>query len=116
MGLIIDVKDNTKEVIEAKYHAIEKALTRMGDTCAKYASGLAPVDTGNLRRSIEKKVALAEEAVYVGTNVEYAIYQEYGTSKMSAANGGRGYLRPAVQDHVEEYKEISQEILGNAFK
>lgn len=108
--------DNSAEVEAAKKLAVEQALTRIGDTCATYAAGIAPVDTGNLKGSIDKKVAVDEEAVYVGTNVEYAIYQEFGTSNMDAANGGKGYLRPAVQDHIAEYKEIAESIFKGMLK
>lgn len=41
-------------------------------------------------------------AVYLGTNVEYAEHIEFGTSRMQA----RPYLRPAFNDHMNEYKGI----------
>lgn len=113
MALTFDVEDHSDEVIKAKDLAIERALTVIGDNCATYASELAPKDTGTLRRSIDKKVAVSEEAVYVGTNVEYAPYQEFGTSRMNAANGGQGYLRPAVNSHLQEYKDIAESELKN---
>lgn len=108
--------DNSAEIKAAKKLAVEQALTQIGDTCATYAAGIAPVDTGNLKGSIDKKVSIGEEAVYVGTNVDYAIYQEFGTAKNKAANGGKGYLRPAVQEHIDEYKDIAQSIISNALK
>jgi HK97 gp10 family phage protein len=46
--------------------------------------------TGTLRRSIHTEQTGKTE-VKIGTNVEYAPYQEYGTYKMTA----RPYLRPA---------------------
>lgn len=114
MNLSFNLTDNTLLAKLATKKAIEKALTRVGDEAVTYASGLAPVDTGRLRGSIEKRVSMeGEHAVYVGTNVEYAIYQEFGTSKMSAANGGRGYLRPAISEHLQEYKEIISSNLKN---
>lgn len=106
--------DRTDEIIRAKDLAIERALTVIGDKCATYAANLAPWKTGTLSRSIDKKVRMSEEAVYVGTNVEYATYQEFGTSRMKAANGGKGYLRPALFNHLEEYKNIANEELRNA--
>lgn len=49
------------------------------------AAGNPPaVDTGNLRRSIQVKQDTANGDVEVGTNLEYARYLEYGTSKMAA--------------------------------
>ena len=115
-GVDVEVIDHSDEVLKAKDIAIERALTIIGDKCAEYAAMLAPVDTGNLKRSLDKEVRMNEEAVYVGTNVEYATYQEFGTSRMNAANGGKGYLRPAVNSHLSEYKNIAQQELSKAFK
>ena len=78
---------------------------------------------------------LSEEAVYIGTNTKYAIYNEYGTGIY--AEGGKGrkspwvykgsdgkthvtrgmkplhFLRNAVQDHKDEYKAIAEKYLKN---
>ena len=43
-----------------------------------------------------------EITVYVGTNVEYAPYQELGTSRMDA----RPFLRPAFENNQDEIKQI----------
>jgi HK97 gp10 family phage protein len=43
-----------------------------------------------------------EITVYVGTNVEYAPYQELGTVNMDA----RPFLRPAMEDFKREYEQI----------
>ncbi len=51
--------------------------------------------------------------VVIGSNVEYAPYQELGTSKAGACNNGRGFLRPAINDHVNEYKKIFEDTLRN---
>jgi len=56
------------------------------------AKDAAPVDTGNLRNSIRTEVAADGLSAVVGTHVEYAIYQEYGTYKMAA----HPYMRPAA--------------------
>lgn len=48
-----------------------------------------------------------EEAVYVGTNVEYAPYVEYGTQRTTA----QPFLKPAVHDHADEYKKIAESFL-----
>lgn len=52
-----------------------------------------PVDTGNLRNSIRTTFENGGFTGVVATNVEYAIYVEYGTRFMTA----RPYFTPAVE-------------------
>jgi len=71
------------------------------------------IDSGRLRDSIKFKVS--NDDVKVGTNVEYAPYQEYGTYKIAA----RPYLRPALDQKrkflvalwADTYKKVFR-ILG----
>lgn len=53
-------------------------------------SGTPPKESGNKR------------SVFLGTNVEYAPYVEYGTSKMEANH----FMKNAISKHVDEYKQI----------
>ena len=59
----------------------------------------APVLTGRLRSSITHEVKSGIGKV--GTNVEYAPYQEFGTSKMKA----HPYLYPALQGNFNFIKK-----------
>ncbi len=124
--------DNSKQFREAFEAACKRALERCGMQAEGYAKDLVPVDTGNLRNSITHKVA--EDVVYIGTNNEYAAYVELGTGKY--AEGGRKdpwvyqdeegrwhhtdgqraqpYLKPAVADHKQTYRNIIKEELENA--
>ena len=135
MAQIVDVTvtSNLDEVIEAKDEAILKALIDIGQDAEAYAKMYAPVDTGNLRGSISNEVSESESAVYIGTNVEYAPYLEFGTGKFAEGGGGRQtpwryqdeygrwhtssgipaqpYLRPAIENHLQEYKETFEEHL-----
>ena len=43
-----------------------------------------------------------KRCVYIGTNVEYAPYVEYGTQKMTANH----FIRNSVEKYAKEYKEI----------
>lgn len=58
------------------------------------AKRLCPVDTDRLRSSIAHEMGLDALGLYVdvGTDVEYAIFVELGTSRMSA----QPFLRPAL--------------------
>lgn len=111
MAIVVDtsIESHASEVLDAMKTAKQAALEAIGLQAEGYAQLLAPVDTGRLRNSITHQV-IDEESVAIGTNVEYAIYQELGTSKMKA----QPYLRPAVVEHIDEYKEISEQAMKNA--
>jgi HK97 gp10 family phage protein len=68
------------------------------------AAVLAPYDTGLLRKSITHRVI--ERNGYpvgqVGTNVEYAAFQEFGTSKMAP----HSFLMPALNQSRPLVKDI----------
>lgn len=106
----VDVKVTSKvdEVLRATKAAVERGLEAVGLQAEGYAKMICPVDTGNLRNSITH--TSDGEAAYVGTNVEYAPYVEYGTSKTKA----QPFLRPAAEDHTTEYKAIFEDQLKNA--
>ena len=70
----------------------------------------APVDTGNLRASITHRVD-GDEAI-IGTNVEYAPYLEFGTSKQSP----QPYLRPALDENKSQVRNIMGKIIGDEIR
>lgn len=106
----IKITDNSKEVLSAFENQIRLALASIGQTAEGYAKENCPVDTGRLRNSISNSVADAEKAVYIGTNVEYAIYVEMDDKK-NHPTGKSHFLRDACATHAEEYKTISETIL-----
>lgn len=77
-----------------------------------------------------------EPSVYIGTNVEYAPYVELGTGIYAEGGGGRPtpwvyqdangnwhythgqkaqpFLKPAVAEHADKYREIIKNALENA--
>ena len=112
--------DNIDPVMQKTNDSINSALEMIGIEAEKFAKALCPVGTpestgiagymgGTLRNSIAHQVVMQETAVYVGTNVEYAPYVELGTSKMAK----RPYLKPAIEDHIEHYKQIISDQLGH---
>lgn len=124
--------DNSKLFQEEFEAACKRALERCGLKAEGYAKDLAPVVTGNLQNSITHKVQ--ENVVYIGTNNEYAAYVELGTGKYTEGgrkdpwvyqddegrwhhtNGQRAqpYLKPAVADHKQTYRNIIKDELENA--
>lgn len=120
----IKFTDNFDEALAAFEEAAERALEKCGLVAEGYAKKLAPVDTGNLRNSITHTVK--DDSAYIGTNTKYAVYVEMGTGKY--VSGGRPtpwvyqdekgnwhrtngqkaqpFIKPAVADHKQEYRNI----------
>ena len=125
-----NITDNTGEVLSALNRAKARALEIIGGKVESYAKGLAPVDTGALRNSITHR--MDGESVIVGSAIHYAPYVELGTGRNFVAppqwmqnNAPRGagvingvtsrpFLRPAVENHIDEYKDIITNELKNA--
>ena len=105
------IQDNRAQVITQIGNAIVRAIEAIGIEAEGDAKEMCPVDTGRLRNSITHALAEDGRAVMIGTNVEYAEYQEMGTSRQSGANGGRGFLRPAVTDNIDKYQRIFEAMM-----
>ena len=78
------------------------------------AARLAPYLTGNLRRSIHTvtETKRGEVRAVIGTNVEYATFQEYGTSKMAP----NPFLRPALDTKIKNAIADATEALRVYFR
>lgn len=134
-GITVQFDDNSQEVLDALQNAVERGLMAIGEQAVGYAQDLVPVDTGHLRGSIT--YAVEGDDCYIGTNVEYASYIEFGTGIYSETGGRQTpwayqdakdpdvwhvthgskphpFLRPSASDHGEEYKEILKDSLVNA--
>lgn len=72
MAIDVKITDNSDLVKNALEEQIEAALIAIGMTAETYAKRDCPVDTGRLRNSITHAVEAGEQAVYIGSNVEYA--------------------------------------------
>ena len=128
---------NNVEIFKSAYREI---VDRAWETIGLLAEGKAvkycSADTGRLRNSINHATVLGggedsykdengklysgrsartippHGVCVIGTNVEYAMYQEFGTSKIDAANNNRGFLRPAITDHINEYSRVMEQELA----
>lgn len=108
---LVEVQENNVEQVEAAMEkAIAKALTMIGLKAEGNAKAICPVDTGRLRNSITNAIDTEANAVYIGTNVEYAPDVELGTVRMHP----QPYLRPAAAEHADEYRAILKDCLESA--
>ena len=86
----------------------EKAVTKVSKRAAETARKAAPSDTGRLSRSI--RVTVDGSRAVVETDLYYAAFQEFGTSKMAP----NPFMGPAFQGHapelVREVEGIADEI------
>ena len=130
----VKLESHKAEVLQALALKKEKILEEWGILGEGYAIQYAPVDTSNLKNSISHTVDMEEGAAIIGTNVEYAPYQEYGTGiyaeegsnakkipwsyqdeegrwHTTSGNRPHPFLRPAFENHLDEYKDIMMEEL-----
>ena len=127
----IDHSDEAKEALE---RATIEWLLQACMMVEGQAVALAPVQTARLRNSIDYVVDEAELIGYVGTNVEYAVYVEFGTGEFAENGMGRKggwvyqdesgewfftwgqepqpYLRPAFRQHKNDIEALAKQIFG----
>lgn len=112
----IEFKDNSKNVLEQMSKNKNKALEMIGlkwqGAVTQEITQMKAVDTGRLRSSMTYQVDSRNDQVVVGTNVEYAPYVNYGTSRMPA----RPFMENSVLNHKSDYQEIVANVLGEGFK
>ena len=139
MARNIEYRDNTEEVLNALEAAIKRGNEAIGMTAEGHAKKKCPVDTGRLRNSITYALAGEEthvksykaskggkdretytydgtaegekgSGVYIGTNVEYAVFVENGALGRTAVH----FLQDAATGHTDEYKQLMEDSMKNA--
>lgn len=127
----VNVTSHVKEVLDELDNAKDRALTTIGLLAERHAKGYCPVDTGRLRNSITFATSKSQgsangspgtpadpmdykmqgtpskDTVVLGTNVGYAPHIELGGSKKAP----EGFLRPAVMNHMDEYRKAAESAL-----
>lgn len=86
---------------------IFNALDAVGVFVEGEAMERCPVDTGNLKGSINHAV-VSENEVQIGTNVDYGVYVEMGTYKMAA----QPFLRPACESNIGRINALFKEVIN----
>ncbi len=137
MATVVDFIDNGGKVKEEFLEKVQVALAIIGENAEGYAKEGCPVATGRLRNSITYATTMIhsegntnkhkdgptdaspedyathatpeENALYIGTNVEYAPYVEF--KEYRHETGGAHFLRNAATDHNDEYKKLAMQVL-----
>ena len=82
------------------------AVAKTALDCEAAAKRKAPVDTGALRNSIGTSIAGDRMSAEIGPTVNYAPYQEYGTSRMAA----QPYMGPALDEVTPGFVSAMEQI------
>lgn len=137
----ISIESNVKACKEDFNEIMDKVLTMWGMQAESAAKERCPVDTGLLRNSITWAVAGSgvnspsyrddkgtqtgsyqgqaqadvggARHVYIGSNVKYAQIQELGDFQHNAGQTSP-YLRPAIEENRDYFREILEKELKNA--
>lgn len=117
----VQFKSNLGKVKKGMEQQGRAALMVIGGKAETYAKQLCKVKTGRLRGSITHQLQ-GDLSVAIGTNVYYAPYVELGHAQQPGryvpAIGkrlvkswvdGKPFIRPAIEEHKDEYKEIVEQ-------
>lgn len=134
----VQFTDNSDRALSELERAKARILSAIGMKAERYAKKLCPVGTvestgkkgyrgGTLRNSITYRVDVTTDTLEVGSGVEYAPYVELGTGphfvpppewERFEAERGKGvgkayvkprpFIRPAIEEHRDEYQSIAE--------
>ena len=87
----VQFTDNSVKVIDKLQDNCIKFLEEAKSSLASQASRNSPVKSGDLRRSFQSdsKVIDSELTAYIGSSLEYSIWQEMGTGEYAIEGNGR---------------------------
>lgn len=105
MGFIFN--SNADEIKKKIAENKERALEAVGIFITGEAKERCPYITHNLQRSITHKVEARDDKVIIGTNVEYAVYVEKGTSRSAK----QPYLTPAAEENLKRIESLVKDNL-----
>jgi HK97 gp10 family phage protein len=92
-----------------KDDAIRREVGVIAEKVKTDAKGFCPVKTGNLRNSIKATVLLNGLSATVGTDIIYASYVEFGTSRQRA----QPFLMPAFEANRQGFLNSLRRILSS---
>lgn len=102
------VFDITQQVKGEMSRQVKDVVAKAAFDIQAEAQNVVPVDTGALKNSISTEVAANDMSAIVAPHMNYDIYVEFGTSKMSA----RPYLFPAAEKVKPEFMAAMVKVAG----
>ena len=101
--------DNSDLIKQATAEQVYEALDRVGTDAEGFVSDLTPVETSRLKNSITHEVG--ENAVIVGTNVEYAVYVEMNEKASHKPPTQAHFLRDGISRNIDSFKSVIETAL-----
>ena len=101
----VKIKKN-KNFLNTVINSAEKGIMNAGEVLEAKAKQLAPVKTGKLKKSIEITKE-NKSKIRVGSDLDYALAQEFGSVASGRVIPARPYMRPALAE--------SKSKMGRAF-
>lgn len=115
----VEFKDFSDNVLSAMQTAKKQTLTAIGLAAIEQTNnymqskyGKPIYVTGDLMRDVNSQVREADDRVDVGNSLSYALPVHNGTSRMPA----RPYLKDAITENGDIWREIAAEMLGEKMK
>lgn len=111
MGVKLTGVKEFKAVLEKQSRVQELArpvVKYHGSQLQQNAQRYAPVDTGNLKRSIRLEIKDAGMTAEIAATAEYSPYVEYGTRFMLA----KPYMQPAFLRQKDRFISDLKKVLG----
>lgn len=110
MGVKLSGAKELKAVLEKRSKVKQLAATVVkfhGSQLQQNAQKRAPVDTGNLKRSIQLEIKDGGLMAEVAATADYSAYVEYGTRFMHA----QPYVRPSFQQQEGKFLKDLKKVL-----
>lgn len=112
-----ELLDKLKKIGDGLSDKLKDAVGDAAQVVVDSARGKAPVETGNLKKSIDKEVENSKDnncffRVGIGKEAWYGRFAEYGTMYKPA----RPFLRPAVDENKDDVVKKIREALNDAIE
>ena len=85
--------------------SLERVVSQIGTEIRASLKNKTPVRTGRAQQGWSKRTKRGQD-VAIQNRVPYVPFLEEGTSRMRAANGGRGIIGPALQEVKKKGSKI----------